>query len=211
VLEDAEEEGGDSNPAVLACNASLYIVAWPEEFAITLSLQPSDGQTWQDDTTSISLTLGKWTTQQSFTSPWSSDETKEVTLTCNVVGSSSITSSLQEAISFQVTNKSNPSEAFDVSHDVHFSCFVVDIKNPTRTFPVGYTDIRDADILNVQIENTSNDNVYIPTMFYMRGPANVTGCVPMIWILDEETDEYVPSGIPVQTSKYFESDEFVCR
>jgi hypothetical protein len=44
-------------------------------------------------------------------------------------------------------------------------------------------------------------------MFYMRGPANVTGCVPMIWILDEETDEYVPSGIPVQTSKNWHYQE----
>lgn len=197
ILEDVED--GDTN-ITLKCNASLYIVAWACEFAITISLQPSEGQTWQEDATSISITLGDWTTNQTFSSPWSSNESKEVTLTCNVAESLVTSANQQDFVSFNVTNKSFPSQQFNVSYDKHFSCFVVDIQNPSRNFSVGYTDIRDADIFTVQIDNASCESIYIPVMFFMRQPANPTGLVPMIWVRDD-TDEYVPSGIPVQTSK----------
>jgi hypothetical protein len=200
ILEDTEE--GDDAKTQLPCIASLFIVAWPEEFAITLSLQPPDEQTWQEDDTTVSLSLGDWTTQQSFSSPWLSTESREVTLTCNVVDANSTSASLQDQISFKVVNKGTPTESFNVSYENHFSCFVVDIKNPTRTFPVGYTDIRDADTFSVDIDNKSDQNIYIPIMFFLRPPANPTGLVPMIWVLDDISDnDYVPSGIPIQTSK----------
>ena len=193
---------------MLPCNASLYIVAWPQEFAITLSLQPPEGQTWEEDATSISISLGAWMIQQSFSSPWPSTETKEVTLACSINdGSFKSSAALQDALSFEVVNRNTSSESFEVSYSTHFSCFIVDIKNPTRNFAVGYTDIRDADIFNVQIDNSTDDNIYVPMMFFVRGPANPTGLVPMIWIADKDTDDYVPSGIPVQTSKNWHYQE----
>lgn len=192
MLEDTEKEEGEM--ILLECDASIYVVAWSQEFAISLSIQPLEGQTWGEVT--ISLTLGDWTTEESFSSPWESNKFKEVTLTCNVVDSSSSSIS---AASIKVVNKGTPTESFDASYSKHFSCYIIDVKNPTRKFAVGYTDIRDADVLGVQIDNNSNQNMYVPIMFFMRGPANPTGLVPMIWVKDG--DEYVPSGIPIQTSK----------
>lgn len=197
----------DGNSSTLKCDASLYIVAWAQEFAITLSLKSTEDQNWQGDEISINLRLGDWTTTQTFSNNWDSNESQEVTMTCNSRYTSLTSADLQKLISLNVTDKSKQTEQFNTSHDRHFSCFVVDINNPTRNFPVGYTDIRDADIFSVQINNISDDDVYIPVMFFVRQPANPTGLVPMIWVPDEDTDEYVPSGIPVQTSKNWHCKE----
>jgi hypothetical protein len=190
----------DENGSPLQCMASIYIVAWAQEFAITLSLQPTKDETWKDGVT-FSIGLGDWSTEQLFSDQWTSNQVQEVTLSCTVIKSSS---NLQDVISFDVTNKSALAQKFTVSYDAHFSCFVADIQNPKRNFATGYTDIRDADILSVEVENASDDNIYIPVMFYLRAPANPTGVVPMLWVPpkdDTNEAEYIPSGIPVQTSK----------
>eukprot|EP00804_Cyclotella_cryptica_P028733 CCRYP_008242-RA/>CCRYP_008242-RA protein AED:0.02 eAED:0.02 QI:498/1/1/1/1/1/2/95/802 len=203
ILEDVStSEIEDTSHLTLQCNASIYIVAWPQEFAITLSLQPPENVTWQSGAT-IRVRLGDWSTQQLFSGPWVSTQTQEVTLSCNVIGPSCSSAKLQDEVTFEVHNKSASPQAFDVSYNTHFSCFVADIKHPKRNFPSGYTEIRDADIFNVQIDNASTENVYIPVMFYVLSPANITGLVPMLWVPEDETNDnsYVPSGIPVQTSK----------
>lgn len=141
--------------------------------------------------------------QQRFSGPWASNQTQEVTLSCSVVGLSSSSAKLQDEVAVEVNNKGAPSQVFDVSYDAHFSCFVANIEHPKRNFPSGYTEIRDADIFKVQIDNASTENIYIPVMFYLLSPANITGLVPMLWIPEDETNDntYVPSGIPIQTSK----------
>lgn len=142
--------------------------------------------------------MGDWSTQQDFSGPWASSDAQEVTLTCSTSDSSFSSTNLRDAISIQVENKAAPQKkVIDVLYNTHFSCFLADINRPKRNFAQGYTDIRDADVFSVQIENTSGEDVYIPVMIYLRGPANPTGLVPMIWVKEDDADdaEYVPSGI----------------
>jgi hypothetical protein len=199
---DTSESGGDETS--LDCKASLYFVTWPEEFAITLSLSPPEDTTWSDGA-SIRIEFGEWSKQQPFNGPWAAPRAEEVSLACNVVSASS---KLQDTVKVNVTNKDkaagSPPQSFIVAFDTHFSCFKVEIDHPKRSFATDYTDIRDHDAFGVEIENISEDSTYVPVLFQLRPPANVTGCTPMIYVQEGgegDDSQFVPSGIPTQTSK----------
>ena len=195
-----QEEGQIST---LDCSASLFIVAWPEEFAITLSLRPPVDHAWENGAT-IRLELGKdWSIQHYFSGPWTSENTEEITLGC-AVNKSSNSNMMQDMIKIVVKNETiKPSQDFAVTYDAHYSCFVADINKPKRKFQVGYCDIRDCDDFTLNIENSSIDSLYIPVLFYVRPAANITGLVPMIYVANnKEIDaKFVQSAIPIQTSK----------
>jgi len=191
----------------LPCDpSSVYIVVWPQEFAITLSLKlpPS----W---TASVCLKLGEeWMTEPQCLEYSSSPTNQEVSLKCDCCPSKDdeAPTTLQEDVTFQVHNHSAPCQTFDVTYDDHFSCFVVDIPKPTRKFKINYTDIRNADIFQVDVDDSSsmNKKESIPILFHLNPAANITGLVPMIWMKEEEdgrenSSKYAPSGIPIQTSK----------
>ena len=166
---------------------------------------PPDDELWQKGAT-VRLRLGDWTTIQPFTDgPWSADKGQTVTIACSVNGLHNAYSGLlQDNVTIGVENKgAGTTQTFDVTYDVHYSCFVVNIESPHRNFEIGYTDIRDADVFGVQIENKSDEIIYVPVMFYLLSPANITGLVPMLWVPQDADDssQYVPSGIPIQNSK----------
>ena len=204
VLKDSVESGSGGDGTLLECNASLYFVAWPEEFAITLALSPPENATWENGA-SIRIEFGDWSVQQPFAGPWASPKKEEVTLECNAVSTSS---KLQDTVKINVVNKSkaagSPPQSFDAVFDPHFSCFKVDITRPKRDYATGYTDIRDNDVFGVEIENSSEERIYAPILFHLCPAANITGLVPMIYVQEDgeiSDSPFVPSAIPIQNSK----------
>lgn len=196
------EETDGLEHAKLECSASLFVVAWPEQFAITLSLCPRNDSEWNDIVT-VSLMLGDdWSIQQSFAGTWTSAKRKKVTLLC-LATSDFNRKRMEDAVEIAVRNETiSPIQEFEVKYSAYYSCFVADINKPKRKFRVGYTDIRDCDDFTVQIENSSGIPLYVPVLFFVRPPANITGLVPILCYAngDERTGPK-PSAIPVQSSK----------
>ena len=204
VFKDTQGDGNGENENSLNCKASLYFVTWPEEFAITLSLSPPENTTWSNGA-SVRIEFGDWSVQQPFAGPWAAPKSEEVSLACNVVSASS---KLQDTVQMTVTNKDkaagSPPQTFAVAFDTHFSCFKVDINRPKRSFASGYTDIRDHDVFGVDVENVSQESIYVPVLFHLFPAANITGLVPMIYVQEDGNNDdspFVPSGIPIQNSK----------
>ena len=79
-----------------------------------------------------------------------------------------------------------------------FNCFKLEKTNGyiSRSFRGGYTDIRDYDLIRIEVNNETEFDTYVPILLFVQKLANPTGLCP---ILCNTTFE--PTGIYVQLSK----------
>jgi len=138
----------------------------------------------------VRVSLGKWRTSKQIAGDWPMGETRQVVLHCPVAGESWVDAPVTIAASGSKGTK------YTVRHEPKMGAYVIDVPGFDRDWQAGYTDIRAYDEIEVKTDNKSGSRQYVPVLFDVRRPANITGQVPIL--CDAEGK---PTGIPVQLSK----------
>ncbi|MDH4203483.1 MAG: hypothetical protein OEV87_11410 [Phycisphaerae bacterium] len=178
----------DAEGRKLPCDARLDLVAWPGSLTFTLHVSPESEFENAEMRLSVNSPDGNWTNQLKTGVLWKKNETKSLTLTCDMTPQCNIT---PEKITVEGPN----GQRFPVVFDASKNCYVASVNRLNRKWKTGYTDIRDYDDFKITV-NSSGQEETIPFLLDLRPPANITGLCP---ILCEEKGR--PTGIPVQISK----------
>jgi hypothetical protein len=199
-VECEKVQGDDASCAMLnGISIDLDIVVWPKSFTLTLvvngKLGPERNDGVEHHDFDVEMRLLDWTVKRV-------NNDRATTLSCQVIPHISVQ---QQVINIKVTTTTtNDERSVPVVFDQRLDCHVATVeyghnaaKYYVRSFPAGYTDIRNYDEFTVRLSNSSTENVYVPFLLYLIHPANVTGMCPMI--CTATTGE--PTGIPMQLSK----------
>ena len=172
----------------LACDASLDLVAWPDTVTFNLKVSPVSDLKNVSMRLSLKSRSGEWSQTERVQGLWKKDDSKSVTLTCDIPSVSNDTSA-------KITVNSNDGQNFPVTFDKTKNCYAASVKRLKRKFKTGYTDIRSYDDFKITVNSPGKDQP-IPFLLDMRPPANITGLCPIL--CDEDGR---PTGVPVQLSK----------
>ena len=147
---------------------------------------------WTDATLSVGLRSQgyDWRAERRFAGTWKADERQHVTLVCNIPGAPVA----DETVAVQLSTPDN--QTFPVAYQQKYGCYVAEVKGLKRSFRGGYVKITDYDELDVLLECTGGGERAVPFLLDLRGPANVTGLVPILC-----REDGTPTGVPVQLSK----------
>ena len=172
----------------LDCDATLDLVAWPDSLTFNLRVTPASDLKNASMRLGLKSRSGNWSQTEKVQGLWKKDDSRSVTLTCNIPSVSNDTSA-------KITVNSNDGQNLPVTFDKSKNCYVASVKELKRKWKKGYTDIRDYDEFKITV-NGSGKKEAIPFLLDMRPPANITGLCPML--CDEDGR---PTGVPVQLSK----------
>ncbi|MBL7223649.1 MAG: LamG domain-containing protein, partial [Candidatus Brocadiae bacterium] len=134
--------------------------------------------------------LNEWTIDKQVSGRWAFGANKEFVLHCPVDDEAWRNAPIEFAA------KGRKGMAYRTQYDSGVGAYVVDVPEFERDWKTGYTDIRDYDEVELRIDNGSLDRHYVPVLFDVKKPANITGQTPIL--CDAEGR---PTGIPVQLSK----------
>jgi len=182
----------DAHGNRLDCNSRLVIVAWPDSFAITVTVEPLRAMLpWADATLRLRLKQANrsWSRETRMYGGGGRQRDDTLVLVCDVKEPAS-----REGVSVKVTPADN--RVVNAVFDPVMNSYVARIRDIRRRWRVGYTDIRHYDDIRVHVDNKGRDGVKIPLLIELKDVANVTGVCP---ILCDAAG--VPTGIPVQLSK----------
>ena len=187
VLEDAQGK-------ILACDSKLKVVVWPDSLTLTFDLVPEVEQhaDWAKGQVRIALKTQEreWKTAGNLRDAGPKVERYQLSLTCAL----KVEPENNTALSVHCSMADG--QIFPVTFDKTMDCFVSDVNSVKRSWRGGYTDIRDYDDFEIQIENKGTNATLAPFLLDLSRVGNITGLCPML--CDEEG---VPTGWPVQLSK----------
>jgi len=138
----------------------------------------------------VRMSLSKWSASKQIAGDWPMGEARDVVLHCPVANEPWIKAPPTIAASSRKGMK------YDVRRQPKMGAYVIDVPRFDRDWRAGYTDIRAYDEVEVKADNKSGFWQYVPVLFDVKRPANITGQVPIL--CDAEGK---PTGIPVQLSK----------
>ncbi|GAB6166078.1 hypothetical protein JCM19992_20780 [Thermostilla marina] len=187
----------DASRNALPCDAVLEVVAWPDRLVFNLAVKPSASSEntatnldWSDAVMRAELESkdGNWAAERRITNPPDAKEVLSLSLACPVIPSPD---------ELNVTLRVRSSErSWPVDFDPRIQARRVTISGLERDWKTGYTDIRNYDEFVISAENPGDETVFVPFLFYLRNPANITGLCPILCDV-----RGVPLGVPVQLSK----------
>jgi hypothetical protein len=155
----------------LDCNASLDLVAWPDTVTFNLKVTPGSDLKNASMQMSLKSRAGNFTQGEKMGSLWKKDDSKTITLTCNVAPA-------DNALPAEITVSGSDAQNFPVNFDKTKNCYAASVKRLKRKFETGYTDIRDYDDFKITV-NSSGQEETIPFLLDLRPPANITGLCPV--------------------------------
>jgi len=136
------------------------------------------------------LSLNEWAIGKQVSGRWEFGVTKELVLHCPIGDEA------WRSAPIELAAKGSKGMAYQAQYERGMGAYVVDVPEFERDWETGYTDIRDYDEVELRIDNKSQDRQYVPVLFDVQKPANITGQTPVL--CDAEGR---PTGIPVQLSK----------
>ena len=147
---------------------------------------------WQDVTMRVCVqnAAHRWQAEKQVAGIWSVGDAQQLSLNCNLQ-----VESVEEApVSIKVSTAKGGS--YPVRFDPAYNCYVAEVHKVKRGWRGGYTDIRNYDEFDLEVENAGPSTVKVPFLLDLRKPAQITGLCPILCDADG-----VPTGIPVQLSK----------
>ena len=122
----------------LNCDATLDLVAWPENLTFTLNV--SAGDSYQNAAMRLALKSKEkhWNQEVKVEAPWNKGKMKSVSLTCDV-------SSAGEVPSAKISVNTAAGQQVPIRFDKNKNCYVASVKRLKRSWKTGYTDIRNYD------------------------------------------------------------------
>jgi len=142
------------------------------------------------DGASMRLSLNKWTIDKQVSGRWEFGVAKELVLHCPIGDEA------WRSAPIELAARGSKGMAYQTQYESGVGAYVVDIPEFERDWKTGYTDIGDYDEVELRIDNRGSARHYIPLLFDVKQPANITGQTPIL--CDAEGR---PTGIPVQLSK----------
>ncbi len=142
------------------------------------------------DGATVRLSLNGNKTEKKVSGKWSFGKTKEFVLHCPMVAAGANPAEL----TFNATGVKG--RKYTTKYTPSMAAHVIDIPKFDRDWKTGYTDIRKYDEVDLSIESRNVAKQYVPVLFDIDSPANITGNVPILCDADGK-----PTGIPVQLSK----------
>jgi hypothetical protein len=142
------------------------------------------------DGATLRLSLNEWSSEQQIQGKWEFGEQKEIVLHCPMEDGA------WKGGSVEFVARGSTGMAYQTQYEGRTGAYVVDIPKFERDWKTGYTDIRNYDEVALQINNKSSSRHFVPVLFDVKNPANITGMTPIL--CDAEGR---PTGIPVQLSK----------
>jgi hypothetical protein len=177
----------NANDDKLACDATLDLVAWPDNLTINLRVSPTSSL--HDAVLRLALRgdIGNWSKEETIAT-WNRGEVMALSLNCPIDSARQLR---RENILVIDANDQHIPVRFDETKN----CLVATVRNLKRDWRTGYTDIRHYDEFEISVKGLPS-KAAIPLLLDLRPPANITGLCP---ILCDENGR--PTGIPVQLSK----------
>ena len=136
------------------------------------------------------VSLNEWAVEKQVSGRWEFDVTKELVLHCPIGDEAWRSASIMFAA------KGSKGMEYRTQYESAMGAYVVDVPEFERDWQTGYTDVRNCDEVEFRVDNPSSDRHYVPVLFDVKKPANITGQTPIM--CDAEGR---PTGIPVQLSK----------
>ena len=187
--------------ATLACDASLFILVWPNSLTLRAEVRAMQDDTdrshnWRDASMQIRLSTANqtWKKTLPIAETGSPESNHKIALHCNM----SVPPERNTSVTVRIPNGQTMHAAFDDD----YYCYKAEIKHLKRNWKQGYTDIRNYDEFTITISHSQAESTYLPFLLYLRKPANITGLCPII--CDAEGH---PTGIPVQLSKNWHDEK----
>jgi len=184
-LKHAEIRAHSRSPGRYTRNGLSWRMSFDEEAGAPAAAAPPDlaGAT-------VRMALGDWKTQEKVAGTWKLGENRTFVLHCPVGDEAW----RKASITFTATG--DKGMTYPAKFDPGVGACVIDVPEFKRDWKTGYTDIRKYDEVAVSIENGSDSRQYVPVLFDVKRPAQITGQTPIL--CDAEGR---PTGIPVQLSK----------
>jgi len=142
------------------------------------------------DGATVRLSLNDWTAERQIPGTWAFGETKSILLHCPVEEEAWRSAPLEFAA------RGTGGMVYATQYGPEVGAIVVAVPSFERDWPTGYTDIRDYDEVMLHVSNNGSDRQYVPVLFDVKSPANITGETPILC-----DPEGRPTGLPVQLSK----------
>ena len=142
------------------------------------------------DGATMRLSLNEWTAYKQVSGRWAFGVAKGLVLHCPIGDEA------WRSAPIELAARGSKGMAYHAQYESGVGAYVVDVPDFERDWETGYTDIRDYDEVELRIDNRSQDRQYVPVLFDVQKPANITGQTPIL--CDAEGR---PTGIPVQLSK----------
>lgn len=148
---------------------------------------------WQDVKLRLALKTDahNWKEEKIVKGVWKLGEKKQISLNCNLDDLYDTDRNVSGTLTSTYQN-----QRFPIAFDPIMNCYVGEVKGLERSFASGYVKITDYDEFDLVLDCSENSPEPVPFLFYLKGPANVTGLVPILCKPDG-----TPTGIPVQLSK----------
>lgn len=142
------------------------------------------------DGATMRVSLNEWAVEKHVSGGWGFGATREFVLHCPMEDEA------WRNAPIQFTAKGSKGMVYQTRYENGMGAYVVDVPKFERDWKTGYTDIRNHDEVELRIGNKGSDQHYVPVLFDVKKPANITGQTPIL--CDAEGR---PTGIPVQLSK----------
>ena len=179
----------------LSFGAVMKIVVWADSIVFEVQVDRSDDDNWElRNGFKLKLVFSDWTTEKEFDPSINDSKQFNVILTCNL---SSNMDMIQAADGVSVSQSYRGSNPENRTINESFNAFFIKLGRwMPRPFQGGYRDIREYDEMVVTVENKSNQDLYVPSYFWVEKLANPTGVCAIVCDQDLR-----PTGIPIQVSK----------
>ncbi|MFC1805349.1 LamG domain-containing protein [Planctomycetota bacterium] len=136
------------------------------------------------------VSLNEWTIATQLSGRWGFGVAKGLVLYCPIGDEA------WRSAPIELAARGSKGMAYQAQYESGVGAYVVGIPEFERDWKTGYTDIRDYDEVELRIDSESSARHYVPVLFDVKKPANITGQTPIL--CDAEGR---PTGIPVQLSK----------
>jgi hypothetical protein len=185
-LTAAEVKAHATNPGTVPNRAGLVLA---RDFDEGAAVEPP---VWHDATLRASFATSeqRWQQEQRVAGPWQAGDKKVLSLPCNFDRLHDRDRKLS------VTVATPDGQRFPVTFDPVTNCQTALVKELKRSFRGGYVKITDYDEFDIVIDCADEAPAPVPFLLDLRGPANITGRVPMLCRPDG-----TPTGVHVQLSK----------
>lgn len=182
----AEIKAHAAKPAVVANRNGLVL---EENFGSSNAFKLP---VWNDAALRLAFKTGsgQWQQERAVAGAWSMGERKALTLTCNLGGGAVAKRAISGALS------TSHGQQFPVQFDPTKNAYVANVTKLKRSFRGGYVKITDYDAFDIVLNCADDHPAPVPFLLDLRGPANITGLVPILCHMDG-----TPTGVPVQLSK----------
>lgn len=186
-LSAREVEKCSADPATTASKKGLVFA---KDFEA--SSTPVAAPAWDDATLRVSFSDGTrtWEAEKAVPGRWSWQSDHSVTVNCSFDESSAP----DRAVSVAVATVGG--QAVPVRYEPSMSCMVALAENIERDFAGGYVKITDYDEFEIVVDCAEDYPAPVPFLLDLRGPANITGLVPILC-----HEDGTPTGVHVQLSK----------